>query len=77
MNSLKLFVYFIGNKCDLEQLREVKKEEATAMVKQYNMMQCLETSAKDNTNIDEVFFKMAKVGLVSWLHGFHDCQSTD
>jgi Ras-related protein Rab-43 len=50
-----------GNKCDLEQLREVRKEEAAALAKQYNMIDALETSAKDNTNVDEAFLKIAKV----------------
>ena len=50
-----------GNKCDLEQLREVRKEEAAALAKQYNMIESLETSAKDNTNVDEAFLKIAKV----------------
>lgn len=50
----------VGNKCDLEQLREVKKQEADAWAQQHNMLQSLETSAKDNTNIDDAFLKIAK-----------------
>ncbi|PVD24749.1 hypothetical protein C0Q70_15234 [Pomacea canaliculata] len=50
----------VGNKADLEQLREVRKEEAAAMARQHNMLDALEASAKDNTNIDEAFYKIAK-----------------
>lgn len=52
---------YTGNKADLEQLREVRKEEAAAMARQHNMLDALEASAKDNTNIDEAFYKIAKV----------------
>lgn len=50
----------VGNKCDLEQLREVRKEEASMLARQHNMVDALETSAKDNTNIEEAFLKIAK-----------------
>ena len=39
----------------------MRKEEAAALAKQYNMIESLETSAKDNTNVDEAFLKIAKV----------------
>ncbi|KAK7101904.1 ras-related protein Rab-43-like [Littorina saxatilis] len=50
----------VGNKSDLDQLREVRKEEAANLAKQMNMIESLETSAKDNTNIDDAFLKIAK-----------------
>ncbi|KAL5013215.1 hypothetical protein ScPMuIL_007485 [Solemya velum] len=50
----------IGNKRDMESLREVNITEAKTLAQHYNMLDSIETSAKDNTNIDEVFFKMAK-----------------
>lgn len=51
---------FTGNKCDLEDLREVKKAEAEAL-SQYlpEVLHVVETSAKDNTNIDSIFFCLA------------------
>ncbi|XP_064633472.1 ras-related protein Rab-43-like [Lineus longissimus] len=50
----------IGNKKDLEGLREVSVTQARELAKHYDMMEPVETSAKDNTNIDEAFIKMAK-----------------
>lgn len=57
---------FIGNKCDLESLREVEKGEAEALC-QYlpEVLQVVETSAKENTNIDSVFFYLASELKVS------------
>lgn len=62
-----LYTIVLGNKCDLENLREVEKEEAQALC-QYlpEVLQVVETSAKENTNIDSIFFYLAselKVGL--------------
>lgn len=56
-----------GNKKDLEEMREVNVADAHAFAQQQGMMDMLETSAKDNTNIDEAFLKMAKV-CTHWLH---------
>ncbi|XP_064605545.1 ras-related protein Rab-43-like [Liolophura sinensis] len=50
----------VGNKKDLEEMREVNVADAHAFAQQQGMMDMLETSAKDNTNIDEAFLKMAK-----------------
>ncbi|XP_046575278.1 ras-related protein Rab-43-like [Haliotis rubra] len=50
----------IGNKKDLESLREVSGEEAKNYAHNCGMLDSLETSAKDNTNIDEAFMQMAK-----------------
>lgn len=58
------FFVHAGNKCDLDQLREVRKEEALMLARQHNMLEVLETSAKDNTNVDEAFLKIAKVFLL-------------
>ncbi|XP_074646570.1 ras-related protein Rab-43-like [Tubulanus polymorphus] len=49
----------IGNKKDLESLREVNDEQAQELAQHLNMMDAVETSAKDNTNVDEAFIKMA------------------
>lgn len=59
-------VPFLGNKCDLESLREVEKGEAEALC-QYlpEVLQVVETSAKENTNIDSVFFYLASELKVS------------
>lgn len=55
-----IFSYFIGNKCDLEHQREVQKAEAEVLC-QYlpEVLHVVETSAKDNTNVDFIFFCLA------------------
>ncbi|XP_029172684.1 ras-related protein Rab-43 isoform X2 [Nylanderia fulva] len=50
----------VGNKCDLENLREVEKAEAEALCEYLpEVLHVVETSAKDNTNIDSIFFYLA------------------
>ena len=56
-NVLKIL---IGNKCDLENDREIKTEEGQAFANR-NGMQFMETSAKMNTNINESFEALAKL----------------
>ncbi|XP_029650557.1 ras-related protein Rab-43 [Octopus sinensis] len=50
----------LGNKQDLEHLREVSVAEAKAYAQHCSMLDAIETSAKENTNIDEAFLRMAK-----------------
>lgn len=56
---LKLLV---GNKKDLEQekIREVSLEEARSCAAHYNMIDALETSAKDSTNVEQAFVRIAR-----------------
>ena len=49
----------VGNKCDLEQNRRVRKEEAEEIAKKYGI-NYIETSAKDTINIDDLFISTAK-----------------
>ncbi|OPL20924.1 ras-related rab-43-like protein, partial [Mytilus galloprovincialis] len=49
----------IGNKRDLEHLREVNTSEAKNFAQQHNMIDVIETSAKENTNVEQVFLEMA------------------
>ena len=49
-------VILIGNKCDLE--RAVTREEAEDLAAQYKI-KYFETSAKDNTNVEEAFKYLA------------------
>ena len=44
----------IGNKQDLEPLREVTTEDAQTMADIHGMLTFLETSAKESTNVNEV-----------------------
>ena len=49
-----------GNKKDLEQIREVDYEDAQALSSHHAMLECIEVSAKDSTNIDETFWKLGQ-----------------
>lgn len=48
-----------GNKSDLTEEREVSFEEARALALQLDFISAIETSAKDSSNVDEAFNKMA------------------
>ena len=50
----------IANKCDLAQKREVSREDAQSFTEHYAIGDNLETSAKENSNIEEAFWRMAK-----------------
>lgn len=51
-------VVLVGNKCDLDSLRQVPTHEAEAVAQQENVL-FFEASAKDGTNIDEIFSSLA------------------
>lgn len=52
-------IILVGNKADLEHRREVAKETGEAFAKEHGLL-FLETSAKDNVNVDETFLCTAK-----------------
>lgn len=52
----------IGNKLDIEEDRSVEKETAGEFAKQEGM-EFLETSAKDNVNVEEAFKILASQAL--------------
>ncbi|GAB1869865.1 Ras-related protein Rab-10 [Camponotus japonicus] len=59
-SSSHVLLVLVGNKCDLENLREVQKAEAEALCEYLpEVLHVVETSAKDNTNIDSIFFYLA------------------
>lgn len=49
----------IGNKCDIKGKREVNSEIAEALAVA-NGFKYFETSAKENINLDQAFYEMAK-----------------
>ena len=54
-------VFLIGNKADLEDNREIPKEEAEKFAKNNNMKLFLETSAKTGFNAQNVFIEASKL----------------
>ena len=59
LDSFKVKI-LIGNKCDLEEEREISKDEGEAFAMR-NGMQYIETSTKINTNCNESFEDLAKI----------------
>lgn len=49
-----IVVMLVGNKCDLQELRAVSKDEGTGFAQQENLL-FIETSARDATNVQESF----------------------
>ncbi|MBN3286759.1 RAB43 protein, partial [Polyodon spathula] len=49
----------VGNKSDLTERREVQFEEAQALASQFDLFDTVETSAKDCSNVEEAFAKVA------------------
>lgn len=50
-----MVIMLIGNKCDLESRREVKREEGEAFAREHGMI-FMEASAKTAQNVEEVSF---------------------
>uniref|UniRef100_A0A8C6G0J6 RAB43, member RAS oncogene family n=1 Tax=Moschus moschiferus TaxID=68415 RepID=A0A8C6G0J6_MOSMO len=49
----------IGNKSDLVELREVPLAEAQGLAEHYDILCAIETSAKDSSNVEEAFVRVA------------------
>ncbi|XP_067437887.1 ras-related protein Rab-19-like [Thunnus thynnus] len=58
--AANVVLVLIGNKCDLEQEREVLFEEACSLAKDRGVLAALETSAKESQNVEEAFMMMAR-----------------
>jgi Ras-related protein Rab-43 len=59
-NLTYAIIICIGNKCDLEENRQVELSEADAMCEYFpELLSVLETSAKENKNIEEAFITIA------------------
>lgn len=48
-----------GNKSDLGELREVPLAEAQGLAEHYDILCAIETSAKDSSNVEEAFVRVA------------------
>eukprot|EP01100_Stratorugosa_tubuloviscum_P002194 TRINITY_DN1499_c3_g1_i1.p1 TRINITY_DN1499_c3_g1~~TRINITY_DN1499_c3_g1_i1.p1 ORF type:complete len:201 (+),score=101.40 TRINITY_DN1499_c3_g1_i1:134-736(+) len=66
----------IGNKSDLSVQREVTFEEASRFAEENSMM-FIETSAKSNTNVSEVFYQLASQIKASGIPGPSKAKARD
>lgn len=62
--ATNIVLVLIGNKCDLEEERQVEFEKACDLAKEKCILAALETSAKESQNVEEAFTMMAKELLV-------------
>mmetsp|Transcript_17221 Transcript_17221/g.17140 ORF Transcript_17221/g.17140 Transcript_17221/m.17140 type:complete len:111 (+) Transcript_17221:344-676(+) len=60
VDPTNIIVMLVGNKCDLEDKRSVKSDDALAY-SQRNNMAFMETSALDSTNVDKAFEKIVNL----------------
>ncbi|XP_061570789.1 ras-related protein Rab-19-like [Cololabis saira] len=58
--AANVVLVLIGNKCDLEQSRQVEFDEACSLAKERGILAALETSAKVSQNVEEAFMMMAR-----------------
>jgi GTPase SAR1 family protein len=56
-SNLNDCMILLGNKVDLENNREISNQEAELLSERYNI-KYFETSAKENTNVDEAFLNI-------------------
>lgn len=59
-SSEKVLKILLGNKCDLNDDREIQPDEGRAFADR-NGMEFMETSAKMNTNVNEAFETLGKL----------------
>ena len=64
----------IGNKCDLDTRRQVSYEEGERFAKE-NQLIFMETSAKNQTNVEEAFLKTSEIIYENIDKGVYDLSS--
>ena len=64
----------VGNKSDLEEKREVSKEEGQELANQYGI-DFFETSAKTGQNVEELFYNSAEYIENKIEEGYYDLEN--
>jgi Ras-related protein Rab-2A len=67
-------IMLIGNKCDLDTRRQVSYEEGERFAKE-NSLIFMETSAKNQTNVEEAFLKTSEIIYENIDKGVYDLSS--
>ena len=69
-----IFMVLVGNKCDLNDKRQVSVEEGKDLAEKNDML-FFETSAKDGINVDEIFVKSAEQISKKIDQGYYDLEN--
>ena len=69
-----IFMVLVGNKCDLNDKRQVSIEEGRELAERNEMM-FFETSAKDGINVEEIFLNSANEISKRIGQGFYDLEN--
>ena len=69
-----IFMVLVGNKSDLEDRRQVNTEEGQELADKYGML-FYETSAKNGTNVEEIFFNSADEIAKKIDQGYYDLEN--
>ena len=69
-----IFMVLVGNKCDLEDKRQVSYEEGKELADKNDLL-FFESSAKDGINVDEIFENSAKEIAKNIEQGYYDLET--